>query len=228
MKQDNLKFWEQEYQAKDVPSSRTFFPSGVLKDYCDNKDLSNLVCAIDLGAGNLRNSIFLAEQGLDVTSIEWVKEATNAGLIEAEKRNINRKIHVLNNTLDEPIPAENDSVDLIIDMMVFHLLNVSQRSFISSEITRVLKPGGKYLLFTIGAEGSEYDNLITKSPGDEPGSYTFEHNGFLITEKGFTYDEIVNAFPQMQVLSFEKKISVSNAFGGQYERVYYFFILEKA
>lgn len=226
---NDKNFWEQEYSSsKDVPSSRTQLPSSVLKEYCESQALYGGGCFVDLGAGNLRNSIYLASLGLHGIAIEWVKEATDQGHTLAAITGLADNIRIYNQSLLEPVPLGTNGADLVIDIMALHLLNEAERKFVSSEVNRVLKPGGRYLLFTIGAEGSEYKKLIAESPGPEPGSYTFEHNGFTIIEKGFTEEEIAQLFSGFRLVGdLQKKTTVSHAFGGEYERVYYFAVLEK-
>lgn len=228
MQTNRQDFWESEYKAKDVPSSRTFEPSGVLKKYVEGSRFFKYGnTAVDLGAGNLRNSIYLAENNFEVFAYEWIQAATNLGLQVAGERGLGNKIKVFNQPLTEKLSNEDFSVDLVIDMMVLHCLKKEEREFISSEIQRVLKPGGIYLLFTIAAEGDQFDKLKQENPGEDENSYRFEHNNFTIEEKAFTKEEIAILFSNLNLVDFERIVHQSNAFGGVFERIYYCFTMQK-
>tara|TARA_B100001179_G_scaffold229468_1_gene215273 strand:+ start:798 stop:1529 length:732 start_codon:yes stop_codon:yes gene_type:complete len=125
--------------------------------------------AFDAGCGNGRNLIYLAQAynmrgiGVDISSAA-IAQAKRA----AQKMPIS--FH-LGNT-GEPLPAEDASQDVALDMMTSHFLNSSERTALRDELHRILKPGGWLFMKTfLKDDDSHTARLLKEHPGEEPGTY---------------------------------------------------------
>lgn len=125
--------------------------------------------ALDLGCGNGRNLVYLAEHfnmrgvGYD-TSGEAIAQAKNL----AKDLPLRFMIH----DLRMPIPLPDQSVTLALDMMSSHVLRQAEREKLKEEILRVLKPGG-FLFFKsfLLDEDRNAARMLRDTPGPEPGMY---------------------------------------------------------
>lgn len=125
--------------------------------------------ALDLGSGNGRNLIYLAQNygmrgvGYDISS-EGVKIATRA----STELPIVYKSRTIEGVLDMP----DSSVNIVLDMMTSHFLKEKEREALRAEILRVLKPGG-WLFFKsfLAEEDMHVRRLLKENPADEKDSY---------------------------------------------------------
>lgn len=125
--------------------------------------------ALDAGCGNGRNLIWLAHEfemkgiGVDISSAA-VAQARRAS------HGFNIKYHV--GSAGAPLPAEDESQSLALDMMTSHFLNEEERTALRDELWRVLMPGGFLFMKTfLRDEDSHTERLLKDSPGPEEGSY---------------------------------------------------------
>lgn len=213
--------WENEYQIKkDLPSSRTFFPSKAVVWFAENyiKVNASRGRALDLGSGNGRNSIYLAKLGYIVYGIEMVEYAVNLAREKAKVEKLLDKVNFEVGNVGERLGFEDESFDLIIDMMTLHLLNKSERLIYSGEVQRLLKPNGFYLLHTIYSESPAAVDLFKRYPGPELNSYIIPQSGVI--EKAFSKDDLKTMFSSFNTIDLLEETQFTPAFGDVYERVY--------
>ncbi len=197
-KRDSKKkgsFWDNEYANKeninisDNPSSdlEKFFRWLERKDkyYLPQKRISSV---LDLGCGNGRNLIYTCNRykcrglGYDISS-----EAIKQAIKKTEECKCN--IEFLCRTVDDTIPASDESQKLVFDMMVSHFLPKKRRYELMREIDRVLEPGGFLFLKTFLLDGDiNAKRLIREYPGKESGNYI--HPKIGVEEHVFTQNEI--------------------------------------
>lgn len=194
-KNKKKKFWEKEYKDK----KRGIFtlsenPSEDLEKFTrwmernfGRKFLNPLSSVLDIGCGNGRNLVYLAQNfgtkgvGIDISS-EAISRAKNlsAGLpISYEVKNISKGI---------PFIADK-SQTIVLDMMVSHYLKEEDRDHLVSEIHRVLKPDGWFFWKTFLLDGDTHaERLLKESPAGESGTYI--HPIIKLPEHVFTEKEI--------------------------------------
>jgi len=221
--------WTEEYEKrKDIPSSRTMFPSRALKEFFGSSELKNLHTgkALDIGSGRGRNSIYMAQNGFaHVVGVEIVDYAINQARQSVNELGLQDKITFINESVGNQLPFEDQSFDLIVDMMVMHLLNPEERTNYFTEIQRLLKPGGFFVFYTIAAESKAAKELFESNPGPEEHSYIIPQSGMV--EKAFTDWELAKAFAQLKVIKLDHKIELTPAFGDVYEREYISGVMKK-
>lgn len=124
---------------------------------------------VDAGCGNGRNLIYLANEfemkgvGVDISA---------AAIAQAKAASKNLGISYYVGTAANPLPAEDSTQALALDMMTSHFLNHEERVKLRDEIFRVLKPGGHLFMKTFLKDADLHTKrLIEEFPGKEEGSY---------------------------------------------------------
>jgi SAM-dependent methyltransferase len=193
--QNGADFWNREYTSgehfslSDKPGSELVKFARWFRREQAHMDFS-MLNVLDVGCGNGRNLLYLADQydaagsGFDLSA---------SAIASAEKAaigfNLTRPVRFYVHNLADIIPEPDGSVGVVLDMMVSHCLNRAQRLQYRAEIKRVLEPGGFVMIKTFLREGDEHaKKLIAEHPAGEEGSYIhpmigiYEH---VTTEKYF-------------------------------------------
>ncbi len=183
---------------------------------------------IDIGCGNGRNLVPLCYEfnmnglGTDIseTALDQARNHINTVVAEiaAEAEEVGKtatvnpglKIEFKKQGAEDPLPVADQSVDVVLDMMVSHQLVRADREKLAAEIARVLKPYGWLFFKTFLLDGDQNakrmisengitKDMVKKDPklGDEKGipeqnSYIHPHTKGL--EHVATEDEIYELF----------------------------------
>lgn len=179
---------------------------------------------IDAGCGTGRNSAYVSKKyGAEVSAFDFSREAITL----AERDFSNPNIHFAVRGMDEKFPEENNSVDLVLDIMASFSLSAIDRQKFLSEINRVLRPGGIMYLRTLAKEGDKNAAyLIKNNPGSEQDTYIHPTLGSM--ERVFSEKALREQYsPFFEILFMEKK-SGYQKFGNQsYKRNYWNVYLQK-
>ncbi len=195
-KQKGQNFWDKEYKSgnnltlSDNPSEDLIKFTRFLKRLENPKQglqyLDIRTSVADLGCGNGRNLIYLSETfnihgiGYDIS-----KEAIAQAVSKSENLPLSYETRSIVGTFD----IENDSQDIVLDMMASHFLKNNEREVFIKEIVRILKPGGWLFFKTFLRDEDEHaERLLKESPAEEAGSYIHPHIG--VAEHVFTEQEI--------------------------------------
>jgi cyclopropane fatty-acyl-phospholipid synthase-like methyltransferase len=109
--------------------------------------------ALDLGCGTGTNAITLAQQGWEVTGIDFVGKVIREGKLKARQAGV--KVNLISGDVTN-LDHLTTPFDLVLDIGCFHSLNLKQRKRYMEHIKRLLNPGGAFLLYAfINMEGSE-------------------------------------------------------------------------
>ena len=164
--------------------------------------------AVDAGCGNGRNLIFLATEfnmkgiGVDISA---------AAIAQAKKASNKLPITYHVGTAGNPLPAENESQSLALDMMSSHFLNKTERAALRDELHRVLIPGGYLFMKTfLKDEDRHTERLLKEHPGEEPGSYI--HPVMGVPEYVYSEEELVAFLSEKFII---RKISRSHRHKGK-------------
>jgi SAM-dependent methyltransferase len=162
--------WMIEYNKQGIPSSFREEPSGSvleLYSFLSNYDIQHGQ-ALDLGFGTGRNSIFLAEKGFEVHSIDFVAEMAERFKQVTQNIGMSEKIHVHCQSVTEKFPFQASIFDIAIDTFCYkHQVFDDKKQVYRRELARVMKPGSLFLLTLAGIDDGYYGPLLSKSPNPE-------------------------------------------------------------
>jgi SAM-dependent methyltransferase len=157
-----------------------------LQRNADHNEMNTHSSVLDLGCGNGRNLIYLAK----IYSIQGTGyDISNEAITQAKQLSKDLPLKYEARSIAGPLSLEDQSQDLVLDMMTSHFLNHVDRKILGSEIARVLKPGGwLYFKTFLRDEDVHAERLLRERPAEEKGSYI--HPKIGVAEHVFTEDEI--------------------------------------
>lgn len=190
------EFWNAEYKSSEhLALSSTHsedlekFTRFLERDY-KREFLNSHARALDVGCGNGRNLIYLAENygirglGLDISdvAIEHAEAASEGLPLEYQVASIS-----------DPLPVPDSSITIALDMMTSHFLRKAEREALREELIRVLRTGG-WLFFKsfLADEDLHTKRLLKESPADEEGAYI--HPKLGVYEYVWTEDAVREFF----------------------------------
>lgn len=146
---------------------------------------------LDIGCGNGRNILYLAEQfGVQGLGFDLSKEAVLQAAQRSKTQELSLEFRVGN--IKEEITLPDESVDLVLDLMVSHYLDAEGRVRFRDDVYRVLKPGGFLLLKSFLRTGDYHSKKMLKSKKQpknmEEGTYM--HPLIGAAEHTWTEDEV--------------------------------------
>lgn len=130
-------FWDQRYSGDDLAYGRA--PNEFLSLMADRLPTSGH--ALDIGAGEGRNALFLASRGLHVLAVDQ----SHVGMQKAQRLAHERGLTLLTQAADlRYFDAERESFDVISSIFVH--LPPALRAAVHERVGAWLKPGGVFLL----------------------------------------------------------------------------------
>lgn len=97
--------------------------------------------ALDIGAGQGTDAIYLATNGYEVTCLDLSEAARDIALQEAERAHVDIE-YIIGDALD--MPLDDNQFDLVLDRGCFEHIAPADRERYAAEVARVLKQGGAY------------------------------------------------------------------------------------
>ncbi len=130
-------FWDQRYAGDALAYGEQ--ANGFLTHVADR--LPSQGHALDIGAGEGRNALFLASRGLKVLAVDQ----SEVGMHKAERRARERGLGLRTRAVDlQDFDAEHGSFDVVSSIFVH--LPATLRAAVHTRITAWLKPGGVFVL----------------------------------------------------------------------------------
>lgn len=162
--------WRTEYKAGGIPSSTRETPSGPVEWAVGELKRRGypLREAADIGCGKGRNSIYLAQQGLHVTAMDFTPDAISHLSEKARTLGLADKIRPIVQDVTEPWPMAPASVDLAVDVFCFKHISIKEaRDSYKESLLRVLRARGHYLI-SFASIGDGYYGRYIKAPVADP------------------------------------------------------------
>ena len=148
---------------------------------------------LDIGCGNGRNIGTMCQdykmKGLGIDISETALQQASDKFVKSLKiPNLEFRKGAVGDKLD----LEDQSVDIVLDMMTMHFLNDAKRKEYIEEIARVMKPFGWMFLKTFILEGDENaKRMIREYPTPDKEHNSYIHPRMKVLEHVFTHDELV-------------------------------------
>jgi SAM-dependent methyltransferase len=193
-KQHGATFWDAEYtnpshlklsikQSEDLEK----FSRWLIRQ--DRQDLlSPLSSVLDVGCGNGRNLIYLANE-FGIPGVGY--DISKAAIAQAVAASKGLPITYTARSIAGPLTVSDNSQGLVLDMMTSHFLTAAERHGLRDEIYRVLKPGGHLFIKTfLKDEDLHTRRLLADHPGTEAGTYI--HPVMGVPEFVYSEEELVN------------------------------------
>ena len=133
------KYWDETYYMNLKESEQDFFNDIWMIKYKDIICNINNKNAIDLGCGLGQDSIWLFENGFNVTSCDFSKKATNMF------KEIYHNANIMNFDIVDGLPFEPNSVGLVNANLSLHYFDMEKTKEIFDEIYEVLEKGGLFI-----------------------------------------------------------------------------------
>jgi ubiquinone/menaquinone biosynthesis C-methylase UbiE len=181
-------FWDNEYKSEggenftlstEASEDLKKFVRWLEREYKGQQPINKNTKFVDAGCGNGRNSFYLAENfgahgiAYDISS-EAIKQAQaklNLSPRGATKMDIAFSVQNLN----EPIPAEDSTQDLVVDAVASHVLTKNERIIFKNEVVRVLSSGSYYFLKSLLLDDDSHAKQMIREHGSNAG----EENSYI-------------------------------------------------
>lgn len=185
-------FWDHEYATGEKFALSTEVSEDLAKfmRWLDRQGgefmLSRDDTVLDLGCGNGRNLIYLA-QHFGITGTGY--DISTAAIAQAKQASSELPLTYDVRSVGQDIPLADDSQNLVLDMMTSHFLKAAERTALRDEIHRVLQPGGWLFMKTFLRDGDKHsERLIADHPSDEPNTYI--HPVIGVSEHVYSEEEL--------------------------------------
>ena len=159
--------WEREFSLTHaIPSSKRTEPAKALVMFREILGLGPSVKVLDAGAGNGRNSVYLAKQGCHVTAVDSSESALGETRRRVEEAKLADDVLIVRHSLGTtPVPFSANSFDFVLDAYVFcHFLADEVRHGFWYDMGRITKPGGHLLSIVFSPEDEYYAQFLADSP----------------------------------------------------------------
>ncbi|HEX8458364.1 MAG TPA: class I SAM-dependent methyltransferase [Pyrinomonadaceae bacterium] len=228
LKLDSPKeIWEREYETLQIiPSSSRTVPAKALLLFSELLNFKNIEKVLDAGCGPGRNAVYLAQQGCQVDAVDFSEVALSQLRKLAAETGTDRNIRTWNHALEDDLPFEDDSYDLILDSYVScHFIDENLKQYYRKELLRIAKPGGIVFSTQFSVEDEYYKTLVKNGAGR--GKIVVDPNN-NVTKQLYTEDEIKLFFSEDFKLLYFVKFEFDDVVLGQtYRRSIFVLIMRK-
>jgi SAM-dependent methyltransferase len=130
---------------------------------------------LELGAGQGRDTLFLARQGLHVTALDIAAGTVETISAKACAAGLASMVSVVRHDLRQPLPLRDASIDASYSHMLFCMaLTTVELERLARELRRVLRPGGLVIYTARTTADAHYGTGMPR--GDD----MYEHGGFIV------------------------------------------------
>jgi len=237
---DTQKIWEEEYNEKKLMTglkpAKAF--TQWVKQIIKEQSLRGMdyplrdLKVLDLGSGEGKNALYLAEMGAQVYGIEIARNAIETTLQRVAATQITAdsvgNVQVEQGSIGKKFKFEDDFFDLIIDVTASNSLSKPERATYLLESFRVLQPNGQMFVRALCKDGDvNAKQLLQQYPGVEQDTYRIPDWNQL--ERVFTESDIRDLYSAyFTIKSLTKEIHYTTYAGRKYKRRFWVLHLLKS
>jgi SAM-dependent methyltransferase len=130
---------------------------------------------LELGAGQGRDTLYLARQGLHLTALDIAPGTSETISAKARAAGLASSVNVARHDMREPLPLPDDSIDASYSHMPFCMaLTTGELERLAGELRRVLCPGGLVVYTARTTADAHYGT------GTPRGDDMYERGGFIV------------------------------------------------
>ena len=165
--------WENTFSTRpkmfgDSPSSAAIKAAETFKK-------AGLTKILELGGGQGRDTIFFAQSGFQIQVLDYCQSGVDSIIKQANRLGLTRSITATIHDARKKIPFKNESFDGCFSHMLYCMaFTTKELVYLSSELHRVLKPGG-INIYTVRHTGdADYKTGVHR------GEDLYETGGFIV------------------------------------------------
>jgi SAM-dependent methyltransferase len=130
---------------------------------------------LELGAGQGRDTLFLARQGLHVTALDFAPGTIETLTSKARAAGLADMVSAARHDIRQPLPLPDTSIDASYSHMLFCMaVTTGELERLTGELRRVLRPGGLVIYTARTTADAHYGAGIPR--GDD----MYDHGGFIV------------------------------------------------
>ncbi|MEP7035046.1 MAG: class I SAM-dependent methyltransferase [Dermatophilaceae bacterium] len=130
---------------------------------------------LELGAGQGRDTLYLARQGLHVTALDFAQSAVETITSKARAAGLAHLVDAASHDIRQPLPLPDASIDASYSHMLFCMaFTTGELERLAAELRRVLRPGGLVVYTARITTDAHYGAGLPR--GDD----MYEHGGFIV------------------------------------------------
>jgi SAM-dependent methyltransferase len=130
---------------------------------------------LELGAGQGRDTLFLARQGLHVTALDFAPGTIETLTSKARAAGLADMVSAARHDIRQPLPLPDTSIDASYSHMLFCMaFTTGELERLTGELRRVLRPGGLVIYTARTTADAHYGAGIPR--GDD----MYDHGGFIV------------------------------------------------
>lgn len=150
-------------------------PSAPAVAAADTFASANIGSVLELGAGQGRDTLYLARQGLHVTALDYAPGTVETIAAKAQAAGLTDRVSVARHDIRQPLPLPDSSIDASYSHMLFCMaLTTGELERLADELHRVLRPGG-LVVYTVRTTADAHYGT-----GTPRGDDMYEHGGFIV------------------------------------------------
>jgi SAM-dependent methyltransferase len=166
-------YWEATFSAR--PEMFGGNPSDAARKAAEVFRQANHVSILELGAGQGRDTLHLAQCGLQVCAMDYTESGLEAIRRKAAALGLSESVSTVCHDIRNPLPFPDDHFDGCYSHMLFCMaLRTAELEHLSREVRRVLKPGG-LCIYTVRHTGDGHYRT-----GIHHGEDMYEVGGFIV------------------------------------------------
>jgi SAM-dependent methyltransferase len=130
---------------------------------------------LELGSGQGRDTLFLAQQGFEIVALDYVDAALDDIASKASEAGVAPRVTTAQHDVRDRLPFPDESFDASYSHMLFCMaLTTSELEGLAAELRRVLRPGG-IVVYTVRHTGDAHF-----AAGTAHGDDMYENGGFIV------------------------------------------------